>query len=441
MKALIEKKNALLDEADALINKAKTENRAFEDSELNRYNEIKAELARLNKTISAVKETRETEIDEPDNKKNSTEEAETRLFEAYIRNPKAVETRADTNLTFGANGAIIPTSIENKIIDKVKEICPIFELATKYNVGGTLTIPYIDTDTSDNKMAYATEFTELESTSTSFKSISLTGFLAATLCKISKSLINNSQFDIVSYTIQHMAVNIAQWIEGQLLNGTSGKIEGLSGVTQSVTTASATAITGDELIDLQESIPDVYQNGAVWIMAKSTRTKIRKLKDGEGNYLLQRDFTAPARYILLGKPVYISDNMPNMAAGKTAIFYGDMSGLAVKITEGSQFNVYTEKYGTQHAIGIDCWLEMDAKVENAQKISTGVCCNKMVCERMAGNKEILLGKNMKMLTNYLPRAWIEINNLNRKSIIESLIFILQVAIRSCTLIFGNCWNL
>ncbi len=69
MKALIEKKNALLDEADALINKAKTENRAFEDSELSRYNEIKAELARLNKTISAVKETREAEIDEPDNKK------------------------------------------------------------------------------------------------------------------------------------------------------------------------------------------------------------------------------------------------------------------------------------------------------------------------------------------------------------------------------------
>lgn len=217
MKALIEKKNALLDEADALISKAKTENRAFDDSELNRYNEIKAELERLNKTISAVKETREAEIDEPDNKKNSTEETETRLFEAYIRNPKAVETRADTNLTFGANGAIIPTSIENKIIDKVKEICPIFKLATKYNVGGTLTIPYIDTDTSDNKMAYATEFTELESTSASFKSISLTGFLAATLCKISKSLINNSQFDIVSYTIQHMAVNIAQWIEGQLL--------------------------------------------------------------------------------------------------------------------------------------------------------------------------------------------------------------------------------
>ena len=375
MKALIEKKNALLDEADTLISKAKTENRAFEETELNRYNEIKSEITRLNATISAAQETRECEINEYDGKKQkeTTEEAEIRAFESYIRNPKALETRADTNLTFGANGAIIPTTIANKIIDKVKEICPIFELATKYTMGGTLTIPYIDTATSDNKMAYATEFTELESTSASFKSISLTGFLAATLCKISKSLINNAKFDVVSYTIQHMAVNISQWIENQLLNGTTGKIEGLSGVTQSVTAVSATAITADELIDLQESIPDVYQNGAVWIMAKSTRTKIRKLKDGDGNFLLQRDFTAPARYTLLGKPVYISDNMPDMAAGKTAIFYGDMSGLAVKISENSQFNVYTEKFSTQHAIGIDCWLEMDAKIENAQKIAKLVC--------------------------------------------------------------------
>lgn len=373
MKALIEKKNALLDEADALISKVKTENRAFEDDELNRYNEIKTELGKLNKTIAAMQETREKEIDKQGDKGESQVEIEARAFEAYIRDPKAFETRSDTNMTYGSNGAIIPTTIADKIIDKVKEICPIFELATKYQINGTLTIPYIDTDTSDNTMAYATEFTELESTSASFKSISLTGFLAGTLCKISKSLINNAKFDIVSYTINHMAVNIAQWIEGELLNGTTSKISGLSGVTQSVTTAAATAITADELIDLQESIPDVYQTGSVWIMSKGTRTKIRKLKDGDGNYLLQRDFTAPAKYVLLGKPVYISDNMADMAAGKTAIFYGDMSGLAVKISEDPQFNVYTEKYGTQHAIGIDCWLEMDAKIENAQKISKLVC--------------------------------------------------------------------
>lgn len=370
MKELIEKKNTILDEIDKLFNKAKTEKRGFEDDELKRYNELKDELGRVNATITAAEETRNAELEKPpEEKKDDTEEKEIRAFEAYLRNPKILENRADTNLTFGANGAVIPTTIANKIIDKVKEICPIFDLATKYTIGGTLTIPYIDSETSDNTMAYATEFTELESTSAGFKSISLTGFLAGTLCKVSKSLINNSQFDIVSYVVVHMAENVAQWIEGELLNGTSGKIEGLSGVTQSVTAASATAITADELIDLQESISDLYQNNAVWIMSKGTRTKIRKLKDGEGNFLLQRDFTAPANYTLLGKPVYISDNMPDMAAGKTAIYYGDMSGLAVKISENSQFNIYTEKYGTQHAIGIDCWVEMDAKVENAQKLA------------------------------------------------------------------------
>ncbi len=58
-----------------------------------------------------------------------------------------------------------------------------------------------------------------------------------------------------------------------------------------------------------------------------------------------------------------------MEAGKTAIYYGDFSGLAVKITEQINIEVLREKFATQHAIGIVAWLEMDAKMENAQKIA------------------------------------------------------------------------
>ena len=61
--------------------------------------------------------------------------------------------------------------------------------------------------------------------------------------------------------------------------------------------------------------------------------------------------------------------MPNMAAGKAAIYYGDMTGLAVKITEEMEIQVLREKYATQHADGVVAWIEMDAKVENAQKIA------------------------------------------------------------------------
>lgn len=366
LKILEEKRNALLDEMDAIVKKAETETRAFTDDEQKSYDEKALELTKLAANIKSVKEARSLDGKEPLKNPDSSEEIETRAFENYIR---GVETRDDTNLTKSDNGAVIPTSIANKIISKVVEICPIYQLANKYNVGGTLSIPYYDESTQAITMAYATEFTDLESTSGKFTSIQLTGFLAGALTKVSKSLINNSQFDIVSYTINAMARSIAQWLEKELLKGTSSKVAGLSGVTQTVTTASATSITADELIELQETVPDVYQSGAVWIMSKATRTAIRKLKDGDGNYLLNKDATSAWGYTLFGKPVYVSDNMDNIAAGKTTVFYGDMSGLAVKLSENVNIEILREKFATQHAVGIVGWIEIDSKVEDAQKIA------------------------------------------------------------------------
>lgn len=127
----------------------------------------------------------------------------------------------------GDNGAVIPTSIANKIIGMVKEISPLYQRATHYNVGGNLTIPSYDESTQKITMAYATEFTALTSTSGKFTSISLSGFLAGALTKVSISLVNNSKFDIVSYVIRKMAEAVAEWIENELINGTASKIEGI----------------------------------------------------------------------------------------------------------------------------------------------------------------------------------------------------------------------
>lgn len=312
--------------------------------------------------MEIIEETKE------DKKKDTKAELEERAFENYIRG--VIEERADdVNLTAGDNGAVIPSSIANKIIKKVYDISPIYQLATRYNVGGTLNIPYYDESEQNITMAYATEFTDLTSTSGQFLSIELKGFLAGALSKISKSLINNSQFAIVPFVIDAMAESIHRWVEGELLKGTSKKVEGLSTVTLKVDAASSTAITADELIDVQELIPDVYQGQAIWVMNKATRTAIRKLKDGQGNYLLNRDVSARWGYTLLGKDVYTSGNMDTMAAGKTAIYYGDMSGLAVKLSEDINIEVLRELFATQHAVGVVGWIEIDSKVENAQKIA------------------------------------------------------------------------
>ena len=355
-KGFMERREAILGELQQLVDTINTETRAFNEEEQGKYNSLMTELKGIDEMLKVADETRSLESLTP----VKQTEQKTREY---------LETRAAVNMTTGDNGAVIPSSIANKIIETVKEISPLYARATHYNVGGTLTIPRYDEATQKITMAYATEFSALVSSSGKFTSISLSGFLAGALCKVSISLVNNSQFDIVSYVIRKMAEAVAGWVEGQLISGTSGKITGLSDVAASVTAASATAVTSDELIDLQEAVPDKLQPGCIWLMSRATRKAIRKLKDGDGNYLLNKDATAKWGYSLFGHDVYVSDNMPDMSAGKAAIFYLDPRGLAVKISENANIQVLRERFADEHAIGVITWVELDSKVENTQMIA------------------------------------------------------------------------
>ena len=373
-KKLMEQRAALQAELQKLIDTAQNEERAMNEDESNKFDELEGKIKAIDATIKAEERARSLSLNVNSNEHHEELRAEERaaaeeeVFGNYIRGIIA-ENRAGVNMTTGDNGAVIPTSIANKIIKKVYDICPIYQMADRYNVAGTLTVPYYDESTSAITMTYATEFEELESKSGKFTSIELKGFLAGALTKVSKSLINNSSFDIVNFVVNQMAENIARWIEGECLNGTSDKVDGISKATQVVTAAAATAITGDELIDLQEQVPDAYQTSCIWIMNKATRSAIRKLKNSDGDYLLQKDATARWGYKLFGADVYCSDNVDKMAASKTAVVYGDMSGLAVKVSEDINIEVLREKYATQHAVGVVGWIEIDAKIENQQKIA------------------------------------------------------------------------
>ena len=273
------------------------------------------------------------------------------------------------------NGAVIPSTIAQQIIKKVYDVSPILDKSQKYNVKGKLQIPYYDTTNGGITVAYADEFTPLTSSNGKFKNIELDGFLAGALSKISNSLINNSQFDIVSFVVNQMGEDIARFIEHELLIGTSNKVDGLSKLTNSVTAAAQTAITADEVVKLKDSIKDVYQGNAIWIMSPATRTALRLLKGSDGHYLLNDDISSPFGTVLLGKPVYVSDNMPDIAKGKTVVYYGDMTGLATKFSENITTQVLREKYADEHATGVISWFEFDAKVQDAQKLAKLVMAN------------------------------------------------------------------
>ena len=385
-KGLVEKKNDLITRAEAILNDAETNKRELTDDEAQELAEIRDDVRKIKEALKIhdeIKEEKQELKEEAAEDKAEAqalkeaackEEADRRAFEAYVRGVVLNERGADVDLTKAANGAVIPTTIANKIIAMVYNICPILEKSTKYNVKGKLVIPFYDESSTNITVDYAEEFTELTSSVGSFDKVTLDGFLAGTLTLISRSLINNAQFNITDFIVERMAYAIKRFIEGQLLNGydtstLDAGIKGLTSVTKTITAAATSAITADEVVRLHDAIKDDFQSNAIWIMSPATRTALRTLKSSTGYYLLNDDISTPFGTTLLGKPVYVSDNMPDMGAGKTAIYYGDMRGLATKFSEEMNIEVLREKYATQHAVGVVGWLEFDADVEDAQKIA------------------------------------------------------------------------
>lgn len=373
LKALIERRNALLDEMDGLFAACKTgeEERAFNETETARFNEIEAEIRAIDTTIKA-QEARERMERRQAPVAESREAAEERAFTDYILG-RTMELRAgEQNMTMGNNAAIIPTTIANRIIKAVRDRCPILAGATVYNVKGTLKVPVWGKANSihDITVGYQTEFTEITADSGAFTSVDLGGYLAGALTLIGRSVENNGAFNVTDFIINQMAEEIAVWIEGQLLVGTgSSAATGATTTTNSLTAAASAAVTADELIQLQAKVKQAYQGNACWTMHPDTFAAIKQLKDGNNRYLLQDDVTAAFPYRLLGKPVYLSDNMPTMAASAKAILYGEYSGLSVNFRENISIQVLREHYATQHAIGVVSWFEFDSNVTDNQRLA------------------------------------------------------------------------
>ena len=378
-KKLIEKRNDLQAKMEEILNKAKIENRAMNDEEIKNFDETEKEIKNIDATLERKEKLNKMENTKVEDKQNLTqEEKDIKTFAQFIRNAvNGLPQNTETQLTKSDNGSIIPKTIAKKVIDKVIEISPLYARATKYNGKGTLAVPKYNNSTDDVTVAYATEFDELVSHSGKFDTIELTGFLIGALTKISKSLINNSDLNLTNYIVNKMAEKFKLFYEGECLNGTTSKISGIVGSYDStnmkITLANKSSVTADELIDIQEAVPDAFQPNACWIMNRDTRKKIRKLKDSDGNYILNRAFNEKWDYELLGKPVFCSEKAEKLGtASKAVIFYGDLSGLAIKETESMEIQILLEKYATQHAIGIVGYSELDAKVENTQKIAVAV---------------------------------------------------------------------
>lgn len=387
IKKLNEDKNTKVAEMETLLNGVKAEERAFTEDEQKQFDELKSQIEAINKTLEAFEASRELVDDaekeeekQKEEEKMSEEERALELeqrdienFAKYIRNEVLTENRAGgSSFSQGNNGVIVPTTIANKIITTAFNMSPILEKATKYNTKGKLEIPVYGKDGNDDiTVAYGQDFTELVEKAGKFTSVTLEDYLIGALAKIGNSLVNNTDIDLVNVVINIIAEYVKLFLEGEALNGTENKIAGCSEIpaTQTVETAVAGVISYDDLVKVKNKVIQSFRKGSIWVMNQDTQTVVETMKDGNERPMFLPDPTGEFDGMVLGYPVYVSDNMEGIAGGKSPIIFGNFSGLALKTTKELEIQVLREKYATQHATGVVAWLECDIKIEHLQKLS------------------------------------------------------------------------
>lgn len=124
---------------------------------------------------------------------------------------------------------------------------------------------------------------------------------------------------------------------------TAGTYE--SGALEQIASGSASALTADGLIDLQNSLLEFYQPNASFVLKRSSVKEILKLKTGDGEYLFNRnlDKNAGSAFSLLGRPMILANDMPAIAANALAIAYGDFRE-GYKIVDRQGIRVLRDPY-------------------------------------------------------------------------------------------------
>ena len=371
LKKLMERREELKQQLAALVDAADQEERAMTEEETRAFDAAEKEIQDIDDTLAREERARNIPtVQQPTEQHEMTVEeraaAEEKAFADFIMN-RAMENRAgEIQLTQGNNGSIVPTTIANRIIKAVRDMVPFLQLADVVYTNGKLSVPVYGEDATNYIEAdYVDEGTDLTDNIGKFTTIDLTGFVIGALALVSNKLKDNTDINVVDFVINQVAEAMAEKLEGEFVNGTSGKITGIQSAASGVTAAAATAVTYDELVSLKHSLKQRFRGKASWIMNPATYTAICKLKDNNGQPYFKED-----EYKILGRPVIESDSMPIMAAGKKPIIFGDLSGYTIKATKSVEVQVLREKFATKNMIGVLAFGEYDAKITDSKKVSS-----------------------------------------------------------------------
>lgn len=134
-----------------------------------------------------------------------------------------------------------------------------------------------------------------------------------------------------------------------------------------VTAASTTAFTADEIFDLQHSVDPAYRaQGASFMMHDLVARYVRKLKDGDGQYLWRSGIEMGKPDMLLGSPVETNQSMSStFTTGQDVMIFGLLNKYKIRQVNEMRFYRLVERYRDNDQDGFVCFFRQDGNLLDA----------------------------------------------------------------------------
>lgn len=378
IKELQEKRAALVEEMRTITSAA--EMRAEKDlteDEVKTLNEKRAALKGVDTQLAVAEEleAQDKRAAEQRAKAVGAEDKakeELRAFANYLREGRiSEETR--TVLTTDNAAVMIPKEISQQIILGLQGK---FELLSKFGLRVT---PHAKTFvepilSGDMTLKRITVGSANEEGAASFEGIEIKAYdYRLPVIPVSLTLLDGSDADIQGAIVALLTEHIARGLTNLALTGGTAS-DGVSALVPKVVTTtagSATAITYSDLVDLLAKVkaPHSSQGVASWVMNSATRAALMKVLDQNGRPIFIESAREGEPDRILGRPVVIDDNMPDIGAGKTPILFGDLKKYILRIVQGVKIRVYQEeKFYKDNCIGVQAFVTTDGKLVAKQGV-------------------------------------------------------------------------
>jgi len=345
------------------------------------YEKMETEVVNLGKEIDRLERQQalDLELSKPINtpittKPTATGETKTgRATDEYkqafwnaMRNKNSYDIQNALQIgTDSEGGYLVPDEFERTLIQALEEENIFRQLAKVITTSsGDKKIPVVATK---GTASWVDEEGIIPESDDAFGQVSIGAYKLATMIKVSEELLNDSIFNLESYIAKEFARRIgAKEEEAFFIGDGTGKPTGIfnatGGALVGVTAAGASAITLDEIMDLFYSLKSPYRKNAVFVMNDATVKAIRKLKDGNGQYIWQPSMTAGTPDTILNRPVKTSAYVPTLGAAAKTVAFGDFGYYWVADRQGRSFKRLNELFAATGQVGFMATQRVDGKL-------------------------------------------------------------------------------